>query len=93
MKPDEVKTTLNLYKGFYKARLVDSQPEKLIQYLKILKESGNYLQNPKIIHYQLEYLGCREFHLGGDMLIIYLENSKAGEIILLRISTHSQLFK
>jgi addiction module RelE/StbE family toxin len=34
---------------------------------------------------------CREFHLGGDMLIIYIE-SAVNEVILMRIGRHSQLF-
>ena len=37
------------------------------------------------------YKDCREFHLGGDMLIIYIE-SAVDEVILMRIGTHSQLF-
>ena len=40
-----------------------------------------------------EYQDCREFHLGGDMLIIYLVNKATDETILLRVGTHSQLFK
>ncbi|RUM70553.1 MAG: type II toxin-antitoxin system mRNA interferase toxin, RelE/StbE family, partial [Sulfurovum sp.] len=38
-----------------------------------------------------EYKGFREFHLGGDMLMIYtiVEDT----LYLQRIGTHSQLFK
>ncbi|TXH78373.1 MAG: type II toxin-antitoxin system mRNA interferase toxin, RelE/StbE family, partial [Thiothrix sp.] len=33
----------------------------------------------------------REFHLGGDMLVIY--QFKEYEFVLTRIGTHSQLFR
>jgi len=38
-----------------------------------------------------EYSDCREFHLGGDTLVIYLVKDK--QLILLRIGSHAQLFK
>ncbi len=80
-------------KDLKKARLADSQFEKLIQYLNVLKESKLLPAESKDHSLSGEYQDCREFHLGGDMLIIYLENLKTKEITLLRIGTHSQLFK
>ncbi len=80
-------------KDLKKARLADSQFEKLIQYLNALKESKQLPAESKDHSLSGEYQDCREFHLGGDMLIIYLENLKDKEITLLRIGTHSQLFK
>ena len=80
-------------KDLNKARLADSQFEKLIQYLNVLKESKQLPAKSKDHSLSGEYQDCREFHLGGDMLIIYLENLKTKEITLLRIGTHSQLFK
>jgi len=81
-------------KEFKKARLTDSQFEKFIQFVNTLRE-GDILP-PESKDHSLsgkEYQDCREFHLGGDMLIIYLANIEADEIILLRVGTHSQLFK
>ncbi len=80
-------------KDLKKARLADSHFEKLIQYLNALKESKQLPAESKDHSLSGEYQDCREFHLGGDMLIIYLENLKDKEITLLRIGTHSQLFK
>ena len=80
-------------KDLKKARLADSQFEKLIQYLNALKESKQLPAESKDHSLSGEYQDCREFHPGGDMLIIYLENLKDKEITLLRIGTHSQLFK
>ncbi len=80
-------------KDFKKARLADSQFEKLIQYLNVLKENKQLPAESKDHSLSGEYQDCRECHLGGDMLIIYLEKPKVKEVILLRIGTHSQLFK
>ncbi|CAA6806135.1 MAG: Unknown protein [uncultured Sulfurovum sp.] len=33
----------------------------------------------------------QKFHLGSDILIIYIENSE-DEVILMRIATHSQIY-
>lgn len=37
-----------------------------------------------------EYIDCREFHISGDLLLIYFTTDT--ELVLLRIGTHSQLF-
>ena len=81
-------------KEFKKANLADSQFEKFIQFVNILRE-GTVLP-PESKDHSLsgkDYQDCREFHLGGDMLIIYIADIEADEIILLRVGTHSQLFK
>ena len=80
-------------KDFKKVRLADSQFEKLIQYLNSLKDNKPLPAEAKDHSLSGEYQDCREFHLGGDVLIIYLEKPKTKEVILLRIGTHSQLFK
>jgi len=38
-----------------------------------------------------EYSDCREFHLGGDTLVIYIVIDQA--VTLMRIGSHAQLFK
>lgn len=73
-----------------KVRLSDSQFEKLILCLNAFMESKEL---PKqVLDHELkgDYLGFREFHLGGDMLVIYYQ--KEENITLARIGTHSQLF-
>ena len=37
-----------------------------------------------------EYEGCRECHLKGDWLFIYLKNEK--ELLMIRTGSHSELF-
>jgi len=79
-------------KELKKVRLADSQFEKFIQFANLLKEEKELPPESKDHSLSGEYHDCREFHLGGDMLIIYLINIEAEETILLRIGTHSQLF-
>lgn len=80
-------------KEFKKARLADAQFEKFIRLSNILMKGELLPTESKDHSLSGEYQDCREFHVGGDMLIIYLINIKANETILLRIGTHSQLFK
>ena len=74
-----------------KAKLTDEQYAKRIKYLSCILE-GKKLPNEARDHVLLgEYRGMREFHLGGDMLLIY---TVAGNVLYLqRMGTHSQLFK
>lgn len=78
-------------KDFRKIRLTDEQFQKLIKYLNLLLE-GKSLPPEAQDHELLgEWGGFREFHLGGDLLVIYYLTEN--EIILARIGTHNQLFK
>ena len=74
-----------------KVRLSDSEFHKMVEYFSLLA-NGKPLP-PSASDHALSgnYAKYREFHIGGDKLVIYkIEN----EIIYLaRIGTHSQLFK
>lgn len=87
----KLKRHRSFIKDFRKANLADSQFEKFIYFVNCLRE-GKELPPESRDHALLgEYQDCREFHLGGDVLLIYLVAND--EITLLRIGTHSQLFK
>ena len=78
-------------KDFRNLTLADSQFDKLIYFLGLLRE-GKPLPEESRDHALLgEWTDFREFHLGGDMLVIY--RATEGEVVLTRIGTHSQLFK
>jgi len=79
-------------KEFKKVKITDGQFEKFICYLNCLKNDTALPEESKDHTLNGEYSDCREFHLGGDVLLIYLINSE-NEIILLRIGSHAQLFK
>ena len=78
-------------KDFRDIKLSDSQFEKFVYYINTLREDKKLPPESKDHALSGNYKDCREFHLGGDMLIIYIE-SDIDEIILMRIGTHSQLF-
>lgn len=76
---------------FKKANLSDSQFEKLIKYFNLFIEDKELPKEAKDHSLSGEWKGFREFHLGGDMLVIYYKDEDL--ITLARIGTHSQLFK
>jgi mRNA interferase YafQ len=78
-------------KDFRDLKLSDSQFEKFVYYINALREDTQLPPESKDHALSGNYKDCREFHLGGDMLIIYIE-SAVDEVILMRIGTHSQLF-
>lgn len=65
----------------------------MIRYLSELVE-GNELPIEANDHpLNGEWKTFREFHLSGDMLLIYRIDEGESQIILVRIGSHSQLFK
>ena len=83
--------TKTFKKEYVKVKMSDTQYVKYLKYLVILLE-GNTLPIESRDHsLSGEYLGFKEFHIGGDLLIIYV--IKDDILRLTRIGTHSQLFK
>lgn len=78
-------------KDWNKTKLTDGQFTKLIQFSECLRLGTKLPAESRDHSLSGEYQDCREFHLGGDILAIYL--SSETEIIFLRLGTHNQLFK
>jgi len=78
-------------KDLKKAQLSNQHFSKYIVYLsKLIQEEA--LPKESLDHaLKGEYLGMREFHISGDILVIYQIN--ADRLILLRIGSHAQLFR
>jgi mRNA interferase YafQ len=74
-----------------KAKITDVQYAKFITYIALLMEGKELPAASKDHMLKGEWQGYREFHLGGDMLLIYLLKEDA--LILVRLGTHAQLFK
>jgi len=73
------------------AKLSDQHFSKYIVYLAKLIES-NPLPEEALDHpLKGEYKDCREFHISGDLLVIYFIADET--LNLIRIGSHSQLFK
>lgn len=80
-------------KDITKITLTDQQFTKMIRYLCELAE-GNELPIEANDHpLNGEWKTFREFHIGGDMLLIYRIDEEISQIVLVRIGSHSQLFK
>jgi mRNA interferase YafQ len=74
-----------------KVKLTDEQYQKRVEYLALLLKDEP-LPSEALDHSLTgEYKGFREFHLAGDILIIYTIEDDI--IYLQRIGTHTQLFK
>ena len=74
-----------------KAKLTDEQYQKRIEYLSLILKSESLPVEANDHYLTGEYKGFREFHLAGDILIIY--TVKDDVLYLQRMGTHSQLFK
>ena len=83
--------TKTFKKDYQKLQMADSQYAKYIKYLSLLldeKELPIEARNHDLIG---NYSGFKEFHIGGDMLVVYCVEDDI--IRLTRIGTHSQIFK
>jgi len=78
-------------KDLKKVKLTDKQFEKLIKYISLLLEEKSLPPEAKDHPLVGKWKDFREFHLGGDLLVIYKIEGKS--LILVRIGTHNQLFE
>ena len=78
-------------KDLRKVRLTDEQFQKLVKYLNLLLEEKPLPPEARDHDLVGNWQGFREFHLGGDLLVIYYQ--KGEELVLARIGSHNQLFK
>ncbi len=78
-------------KDIKKAKLNSSNSAKLFLYISTLLKEEELPPSAKDHSLSGEYQDTREFHIGGDLIVIYrIENNI---LQLLRLGTHSQLFK
>ena len=73
-----------------KTKITDKQNEKLFEYVVKLLNNEPLPKEARDHSLSGNWNDFREFHLGGDMLIIY--QSTETHITLIRLGTHSQLF-
>ncbi|MCB1189629.1 MAG: type II toxin-antitoxin system YafQ family toxin [Leptospiraceae bacterium] len=84
-------THKNFVKDLQKAKLTQTNVEKLFLYISILLNKGKLPKEAKDHQLIGEWDDTKEFHISGDLVVIYqLENDV---LKLLRIGTHSQLFR
>jgi mRNA interferase YafQ len=78
-------------KDYQKLKISDKQYEKYIKYLSLLLGEQSLPAEARDHNLIGNYLGFREFHIGGDVLVIYCIEDEI--LRLTRIGTHSQLYK
>ena len=83
--------TKTFIKDYKKAKLSDQHYSKYIQYLSLLLKEQVLPQEALDHALKGDYKSFREFHISGDMLIIYIVEDNY--LKLVRIGTHSQLFE
>ena len=87
----ELKRHKHFRKDELKVKLTDEQYAKRIKYLSLILQGKDLPSEAKDHNLMGEFKGFREFHLGGDVLLIYTVLDEV--LYLQRLGTHSQLFK
>ena len=78
-------------KDLIKAKLNPTNSAKLFLYISKLLNNEELPKEAKNNFLSGEWSDTQEFHISGDLLVIYMINESS--LQLLRIGTHSQLFK
>ncbi len=78
-------------KDYQKLKMTDTQYTKYIKFLSMLLDGIELPLEARNHNLIGNYSGFKEFHVGGDLLVIYLIEDDI--LRLTRIGTHSQLFK
>jgi mRNA interferase YafQ len=87
----KIKRHKTFIKEFNNIKLSDQHFSKYIVYLSKLIEGKSLPQEALDHPLKGEYSDCREFHISGDLLVIYFIADDT--LNLIRIGSHSQLFK
>jgi mRNA interferase YafQ len=78
-------------KEYKKIKFTDKLYQKYVVYISLLLNEETLPLSAYDHHLKGDYLAYREFHISGDLLIIYTIEDKT--LKLIRIGTHAQLFK
>ena len=78
-------------KDYQKLKISDKHYERYIKYLSLLLAEKILPVEARDHNLIGNYSGFREFHIGGDVLVIYCIEDEI--LRLTRIGTHSQLYK
>jgi mRNA interferase YafQ len=87
----ELKRHKHFRKDELKVKLTDEQYAKRIKYLSLILQGKDLPSEARDHALMGDYKDFREFHLGGDVLLIYTVVDDV--LYLQRLGTHSQLFK
>lgn len=78
-------------KEFRKIKFSRKNHEKYVLFLSPLLSNKTVSTEARNHRLSGEYRHCKEFHISGDLLVIYQKNNDT--LKLLRIGSHAQLFR
>lgn len=87
----EIEQHKNFMKDLQKVRLNDTELAKFTLYVSSLMNAKALPKEARDHELKGEWQGFREFHIGGDKLVIYFIEDNI--LKLARLGTHAQLFK
>ena len=87
----KLKRHKNFIKDLKKIQITDEQFSKFIKFVSKLINNEKLPKEALDHSLKGELQNYREFHLGGDLIVLYKKDEK--EIILVAIGSHSQIFK
>ena len=85
-----LKRQKSFLKDLFKVKMSNQHYSKYISYLAKLLNEEDLPVEAKDHHLVGEYKDTREFHISGDLILIYFTTEL--ELVLVRIGSHSQLF-
>ena len=83
--------TKTFKKEYAKIKMTDTQYAKYLKYVASILNNEDLPTESRDHSLSGEYSGFREFHIGGDLLVIYVIEDDI--LRLTRIGSHAQLFK
>jgi len=89
----KLKVHKQFLKDLKKAKLNQTNTEKLFTYISLILNGKNLSSEARNHNLIVEWQDVKEFHISGDLLVLYRKDENLKEVQLLRIGTHSQLFK
>lgn len=85
--------TKTFLKDSRKLVLSDKHYTKLVQYLDLLSQQEPLPEEALDHSLKGEWEDYREFHVSGDVLVVYRINEQRKAVELIRVGSHTQLFK
>ncbi|WP_419777785.1 type II toxin-antitoxin system YafQ family toxin [Malaciobacter marinus] len=87
----EIEVHKTFTKDLKKAQLNPTNSAKLFTYISLLQNNKDLPAQARDHFLTGEYKDTKEFHISGDLVVIYINTGYTLQLI--RIGTHSQLFK
>ncbi len=88
----EIETHKQFAKDMNNVKWNTTNTAKFITYLQLLQNDNSLPKEANDHFLSGEWKNTKEFHLGGDLLVIYQIDKQQQILKLIRIGTHSQLF-